>query len=220
MSSQWLARRQFLRLLAGGLLTGTGFAGAAEPARQPLRIGLSLGLSGAYANDGAMQHMAYQLWASHVNLRGGLLGRRVELLVRDDGSDPALARTIYETLILRDRVDLLFSPYSSAITFAVAPITERHGYPLLAAGAASDEIWKQGHHFIFATIPPATRQTIGFLALLADARIGTLQPLPKERANGPENMVCASSRRRNWRGEQPISNRRRAPPGNPAPPHC
>lgn len=174
MSAKWFGRRHALRLLAGILLAATRLGHAADSAQKPLRIGLSLSLSGPYGNDGEMQHKAYQLWAGHVNERGGMLGRHVELLVRDDRSDPKLARSIYEELVERDRVDLLLSPYSSAITFAVAPVAERHGYPLLAAGAASDEIWKQGYRYIFATIPSASRQTIGFLALLADAGIDTL----------------------------------------------
>lgn len=169
-----LHRRQFLRLLAGTALAGAWPAWGSPANGTPLRIGLSLGLTGAYAHDSEMQLLAYRLWAEEVNARGGLIGRTVELVVRDDQSDPARARELYEALIERDKADLLFSPFSSPITFAVAPVVERHGYPLLAAGAASDDIWKQGYRHIFATIPPASRQTIGFLALLADARIDAL----------------------------------------------
>ncbi|WP_041656289.1 amino acid ABC transporter substrate-binding protein [Azoarcus sp. KH32C] len=163
-----------MQLLAGAVLAPIGVGRAADSVGPPLRIGVSLSLSGAYANNGDMQHKAYQLWMAQVNRRGGLLGRPVELLVRDDRSSPDAARAIYEDLIQHNRVDLLFSPFSSGITYAVAPIADRYGYPLLAAGAASDEIWKQGYRYIFATIPPASRQTVGFLTLLADAGISTL----------------------------------------------
>lgn len=167
-------RRRFLHLLAGAALAGAWPAWAGEARAAPLRIGLSLGLTGAYAHDSEMQWLAYRLWADELNARGGLLGRSVELLVRDDHSDPARARELYEALITRERVELLLSPFSSPITFAVAPVVEHYGYPLIAAGAASDDIWKQGYRYIFATIPPASRQTIGFLALLAEARVTTL----------------------------------------------
>ncbi|HJV24165.1 MAG TPA: amino acid ABC transporter substrate-binding protein [Aromatoleum sp.] len=163
-----------MHLLAGALLAPTAVVRGTDSAHPPLRIGLSLSLSGAYANNGDMQQKAYQLWAAQVNQRGGLLGRPVELLVRDDRSTPDFARAIYEGLIERDRVDLVFSPFSSGITYAVASVADRYGYPLLAAGAASDEIWKQGYRYVFATIPPASRQTVGFLALLADSAIRTL----------------------------------------------
>lgn len=167
------SRRRTLGLLAGSLIAGAGPAWGGSP-NLPLRIGLSLGLTGAYVSESVMQLLAYLLWTEEINTRGGLLGRQVELVVRDDRSDPTQAREHYETLITRDRVDLLFSPFSSALTFAVAPIVDRHGYPLLAAGAAADNIWNQGYRHIFAMIPPASRQTIGFLTLLADARISTL----------------------------------------------
>lgn len=167
-------RRRFLHLLAGTALTGAWPAWGSDAHGAPLRIGLSLGLTGAYAHDSEMQLLAYRLWADGLNAGGGLLGRSVELVVHDDRSDPARARELYETLITRTKADLLLAPFSSPITFAVAPVTERHGYPLIAAGAASDDIWKKGYRYIFATIPPASRQTIGFLVLLAEARIDTL----------------------------------------------
>jgi len=168
------SRRRFLHLLAWAALAATSAPRAATPGQPPLRIGLTLGLTGTYAKDSEMMGKAYRLWAEQVNRRGGLLGRPVELLLHDDRSDPAVARAVYEDLILRDGVDLIFAPFSSAITFAMAPVAERHGYPLLAAGAAADEIWKQGYRYVFATIPPAGRQTIGLLAILADAGIDTL----------------------------------------------
>jgi len=167
-------RRRFLRLLAGTLLASSWPARGSDVRGRPLRIGLSLGLTGTYAHDSEMQMLGYRLWADELDPRGGMLGRNVELVVHDDRGDPARARELYEALIERDNVDLLLAPFSSPITFAVAPVAERHGYPLLAAGAASDEIWKQRYRYIFAMIPPASRQTIGFLALLAEARIATL----------------------------------------------
>lgn len=174
MNPRLFSRRRFLQLLAWTALAAAGGTRAATPDQPPLRIGLSLGLSGPYAKSSEMMGKAYRLWAEQVNSRGGLLGRPVELVLHDDRSDPAAARAIYEDLILRDKVDLILAPFSSAITAAVAPVAERHGYPLLAAGAAADEIWKHGYRFVFATIPPAGRQTIGLLAILADAGIDTL----------------------------------------------
>lgn len=174
MNPRLFSRRRFLHLLAWTAFASAGGTRAATPGQPPLRIGLSLGLTGIHAKNGEMMDKAYRLWAEQVNRRGGLLGRPVELVLRDDRSDPAVARAIYEDLIHQDKVDLLFAPFSSAITFAVAPVAERHGYPLLAAGAAADEIWKQGYRYVFATIPPAGRQTIGLLAILADAGITTL----------------------------------------------
>lgn len=145
-----------------------------QPAGARLRIGVSLSQSGQHTPDGAMQAKAYNLWAQHVNRRGGILGRPVSVIIRDDRSDADAARRIYEDFIERERVDFVFGPFSSGITLAVAPIADRNAYPMLAAGAASDEIWRRGYRYIFGTIPAASRQTMGLLILLAEAGIDRL----------------------------------------------
>jgi len=164
--------RSLWRLLAGALLGFTLVTTAA--AAEPLRIAVSLGLSGAYAEIAGLQAKAYRLWERDVNARGGILGRKVEVIIRDDKSSPQEAKKIYEDFILRYKVDFVFGPYSSAITGAIAPVTEKHGYPVLAAGAASDELWRKGYTQLFGTIPPAGRYPIGFFAIVARARIARL----------------------------------------------
>jgi branched-chain amino acid transport system substrate-binding protein len=164
--------RRWRRVLVGALF---GFAVAADAApAEPLRVAVSLGLSGAYAEIAEMQAKAYRLWERDVNAGGGILGRKVEVIIRDDKSSPAEAKKIYESFIQRDKVDFVFGPYSSAITGAIAPVTEKHGYPVLAAGAASDDLWRKGYTQLFGTIPPAGRYPIGFFAIAARARIARL----------------------------------------------
>jgi branched-chain amino acid transport system substrate-binding protein len=118
-----------------------------------------------------MQAKAYRLWQAHINARGGILGRKVEVAIRDDRSSPEVAKSLYEDFVRKDRMDFVFGPYSSPITAAIAPIVERHGYPTLAGGAASDEIWRQGYSNVFGMWSPAGRYAIGFLALLSESRI-------------------------------------------------
>ena len=136
----------------------------------PIRIGLSLGLTGKYAKLAEMLDRAYRLWVRDVNQSGGLLGRPVEIVIKDDQSSPEVAVELYRELIHDSSVDLVFGPYSSAITAAVAPVVEKAGYPMLAAGAASDTIWQQGYTNIFGVFTPASRYALGMLdlALLND----------------------------------------------------
>lgn len=134
-------------------------------AEQPVVIGLSLSLSGKYVEMGKMQHRGYQLWREHINEQGGLLGRPVELLVQDDQSSPAVAQNIYRQMLEEKHVDLLFGPYSSSITTAILPLTEKYGFPILAAGASADSIWDQGYKHVFGVFAPASRYTLGFLEL-------------------------------------------------------
>ena len=99
-----------------------------------LSLGLSLSLSGKYAQLGAMNEKAYRLWERDVNQRGGLLGRSVRLSIVDDQSDPARARQIYEDFITKQKVDLILGPYSSEITEVVANVAEQYRYPLVVCG--------------------------------------------------------------------------------------
>lgn len=132
---------------------------------EPVRIGLTLGLTGKYAKLCLMQQRAYALWQDHVNEKGGLLGRPVRVVVFDDESDPESAVRIYRQMIRVDQVDLVFGPYSSTITSAVAPIVEEAGYPMLAAGAADDAIWQKGFKNVFGVFMPASRYAVGMLKL-------------------------------------------------------
>lgn len=132
-------------------------------AGSPLRIGVSLGLTGRLAEMSRMQEQGFRLWASRQNLAGGLHGRPVEITVRDDGGDPEAARRIYRDFISRDRMDFLFSPYSSDLTGAVSPLASEHGYPLLASGATADSLWDAGNPLLFGMLVPASRYAQGFL---------------------------------------------------------
>src|SRR5947199_448705 len=95
-------------------------------AQQPVRIGASMALTGKYALQGGYARDGYQLCQKHVNAQGGVLGRPIEFLIRDDRSDEKAAIGVYEKLIAEDRVDAVLGPYSSPITDAVADITEKH----------------------------------------------------------------------------------------------
>jgi len=140
-------------------------AAAAAQAAEPVRVGLSLGLTGTYAEPARMQMRAYRLWEQEVNERGGLSGRPVKMVIVDDESDPARAAAAYENLIRVQRVDLVVGPYSSAITAAVAPVVDKFGYPMLAAGAAADGIWRQGYRNVFGMLTPASKYSVGMLEL-------------------------------------------------------
>lgn len=136
-------------------------------AQEPLiKIGVSLGLTGKYSEMSDMQMKGFRLWESDVNKRGGLLGKKVQVIIYDDKSDPHTAKSAYEYLILKDKVDFVFRPYSSGITEAILPVTEEHGYPVLATGASADSIWQKGYKNVFGIYAPASKYSLGFLELL------------------------------------------------------
>ena len=135
-------------------------------AEKTLTIGASLGLTGRFAVMADALNNGFKLWERDVNARNGILGRTVEVIIRDDQSDPERAIAIYRDLIVKENVDFLFAPYSSLITKAVLPIAERHDIPILIAGAAADRLWEQGYRNAIGVYTPASKFTLGFMELL------------------------------------------------------
>src|SRR5437899_11914918 len=101
------------------LLTGLG-----ADAQGPIRIGASLSLTGTYAKLGKYQHEGYQLCQKDLNAQGGVLGRKVEVVVYDDQAMPPTGVRLYERLLTEDRVDVGMGPYASPVTEARANVTE------------------------------------------------------------------------------------------------
>ncbi len=132
----------------------------------PIKIGVTLGLTGKYAELGKMQERGYRLWEDEVNSQRKLLGREVQMIIKDDQSDPKTAAELYKRMFVDERVDLVFGPYSSGITNAILPVTSEFGYPVLANGASSDKIWQQGYNHVFGLYIPAGKYTVGFLEML------------------------------------------------------
>src|SRR5262249_860520 len=92
------------------------YMSVAALAAEPIRIGVSLGLTGQFQRFATMQKRGYELWRDDVNARGGIRGRPVELVIRDDRSDPLVAQQIYQDFVTVGSVDVLFGPYSSQLT--------------------------------------------------------------------------------------------------------
>jgi ABC-type branched-subunit amino acid transport system substrate-binding protein len=114
------------RVSVVALLALASAVAPATEAQPRIRIGASLTQTGVDDPLGQDQLRGYQLCVKHVNEKGGVLGRKLELVLYDDRSDSARAVRLYEKLILQDKVDLVLGPYGSAIAGAVATVTEKH----------------------------------------------------------------------------------------------
>src|SRR5215469_13877750 len=97
----WRRLKLSLAAVAVALLTAQS-AFAAEP----IKVGFALGLTGANAPNGKQLLVALEIWRDDVNAKGGLLGRKVELVYYDDQTQPANDPGIYTKLIDVDHVDL------------------------------------------------------------------------------------------------------------------
>jgi len=168
--------REFARKLLGytiafALLTVVDARGEAQ---QPLQIGVSLSLTGPYAVFGQNQHLGYLLCAKHVNEKGGVVGRTIELAIYDDQSEPATAARLYEQLITQDKVEAVFGPFSSPITEAVANVTEKYRIPMIAPTASTTSIYKKGRKFVFMLPAAAEIYLEGLLDLAAKRGLKTV----------------------------------------------
>jgi branched-chain amino acid transport system substrate-binding protein len=95
-------------------------------AADPIRVGFSMGMTGANAPNGKQLLIALEIWRDDVNAKGGLLGRPVELVYYDDQTSPANEPSIYTKLIDVEKVDLLIGPYGTNQIAAAIPVLVAH----------------------------------------------------------------------------------------------
>ena len=141
---------RMIRLCCGlvFLTLGLGVGPAAAQSPPTLKIGLGLALSGGLAAGGKQALLAYELWAEGVNARGGLLGRKVELVRYDDQSNPATVPGIYSKLLDVDKVDIVLSGYGTVPTAAALPIiTQRKKLFLSLFALAANDAFKYDRYF-------------------------------------------------------------------------
>jgi branched-chain amino acid transport system substrate-binding protein len=111
---------KFARWVAGGFLAiALAFSAYAQ---QPLKIGFGMSLTGPLAGNGKAALIAMQIWAEDVNGKGGILGRKVELVYYDDQTNPSTVPSIYNKLLDVDKVDLLVSGYGTNVIAPAMPI--------------------------------------------------------------------------------------------------
>jgi branched-chain amino acid transport system substrate-binding protein len=96
----------------------------------PITIGSTLSLSGAFAATGVIHKIAGEQFVARLNASGGLLGRQVNWIVRDDESDQAKVSTLYEQLITQDKVDLIIGPYATPNILSAMAVAQRHGFTM------------------------------------------------------------------------------------------
>ena len=122
-----LTRRQFTAAGLGVAATAPLPLRGARAEDKPIRIGFSIAQSGGLAAGGKSGLLAIQIWRDEVNAKGGILGRKVELVAYDDQSSAAQAPAIYSKLIDIDKVDILLSPYGTNVAGPTLPIAMERG---------------------------------------------------------------------------------------------
>ena len=154
------------RTLLGGTIAVAmlGLASAAIAQQPPIKIGMSMAQTGGLAGGGKASLLGIEVWRDDVNARGGLLGRKVELVVYDDKSSASETPAIYSKLLDVDKVDILFAPYATVPTAPLMPLVKQRG--MLLMGNFSFQVnSKVGHDMWFNNAPwgPADSWASSFL---------------------------------------------------------
>jgi branched-chain amino acid transport system substrate-binding protein len=115
----------------GVLVLVAGLAAAPAPASaqsgNPIKIGFSLALTGPLAPNGKQALLGAKIWEEEINAKGGLLGRKVELVNYDDQSNPATVPGIYTKLLDVDKVDVVVGPYGTNLNAPALPVVMQKG---------------------------------------------------------------------------------------------
>jgi branched-chain amino acid transport system substrate-binding protein len=129
-------------------------------AQQKITVGFTVSNTGALNVDSLEQYRGFELWRDQTNAAGGIKagGRsyKIQFTSYDDESNSKRVQQLYTRMILQDKADFLFSPYSSSLTATAAVVTEQYGKIMLTTGAAEEKTYKLGNHYLFQMFAPAT----------------------------------------------------------------
>lgn len=123
-------------------------AGAAATARaqEPIRIGEFASMTGANASFGRQSHQGTQLAIDEINARGGVLGRRLQLITEDDQSAAGQAATAVQKLIAQDKVVALLGEVASSKSLEAAPIAQRNKIPMISPASTNPKVTETGDY--------------------------------------------------------------------------
>jgi len=151
--SAW--RRLQVAALAGALALGVAACssddgdGGGGGSDSPIRIGASIPLTGQFSQQGKAAEQGYKVWQAMVNDAGGLLDRKVELVIKDDASDQNTVVSDYNALISKDKVDLLIGTYSSLLNLPASAVAEKNKMLYIEPAGGAPEIFERGFKYIF-----------------------------------------------------------------------
>jgi branched-chain amino acid transport system substrate-binding protein len=146
-------------------------------AAEPIKVGFSMALTGAFAGNGKAALLATQMWADDQNAKGGLLGRPIELISYDDQSNPSLVPGIYTKLLDVDKVDLVISGYGTNIIGPAMPVVMEHNKVFMSlAGLRVNDQFRYNKYFQIQPLGPDAHLTFaqGFFEVAM-----TMDPKPK-----------------------------------------
>src|SRR5580692_593017 len=157
-------------LVAAALAAAPILAMAPAHAEDTIVIGMTESQTGALNVDSVAQQRGADMWRDEVNAKGGIkVGDKqykVKFVTYDDQTVGGRVQQLYTRLVVQDKADLLFSPYSSGLTAPAAVISEQYGNIMMDSGGAEEKPFMLGNKYLFMVITSATHYLSGAVAAL------------------------------------------------------
>ena len=137
-----------------------------------ITLGAAVSLTGKYTTAGNHTKNGYDLAVKRLNEMGGVTvdGKQYKLVVKyyDDESTPARGAQLAERLIQQDGVTFMLGPYSSGLTKAIAPVTEKYKIPMVEGNGASRSLFNKGYKYLFAVLSTSEQYLAEAINLAAE----------------------------------------------------
>ena len=150
----------------------SAFAAMPAYADDQVTIGMTVSRTGPLNVDSTTQLRGAELWRDELNAKGGIkVGNKrykVRFVEYDDQSQGGRVQQLYTRLILQDKAQFLFSPYSSGLSATAAVISEQYGKVMLIPGGAEEKIFQLGNKYLFQPITSAGHYLSGAISALKE----------------------------------------------------
>jgi branched-chain amino acid transport system substrate-binding protein len=124
--------------------------GGGDGGGEPIKIGASLPLTGEFSEPGKAAQQGYKVWEATVNEKGGLIdGRKVQMVIKDDGSNQNTIVADYNALISKDKVDMLLGTFSSLLNLPASAVAERARMLYVEPAGGAPELFERGFKYLF-----------------------------------------------------------------------
>src|ERR671937_64496 len=147
-------------------------AGVTTAAAQDIKVGVIQPLTGAFAASGNYVANGAKIAADEINAKGGVLGKKLELVIEDNKSNPTEAAAVAEKLIVRDKVPVMMGAWGSGFTLAIMPKLMEYKVPMLVETSSAGKITTSGNPYIFRISPPSSVEALAFSKVVDGLKIG------------------------------------------------
>ncbi len=158
--------------LAGVAAVAVSTSGALAQECETLRLGAAISLTGKYSTNGIHTKNGYEFAVQKIKDAGGIkVGEKCynfEITYYDDESKGDRGATLTERLINQDGIEYMLGPYSSGLTKAIAPVTEKYKIPMVEAEGASRSLFNKGYKYLFAVLSTSEQYLATTVTLAAE----------------------------------------------------